>query len=267
MEFGLLGPLSVTERGVDRTPTAPKQRQMLALLLFNANRVVTTVQFVDELWEFAPPPSAVAAVHTYVRQLRRTLPGPRLITRDQGYRVEVRPGELDLAVFRARVADARTTADPAVLARRLRAALDLWRAALLVDVTPGPLLRGAIAAVERDRLATVCLRIDAELHLGGHHDLIGELSGLTHRHPGHEGLAAHLMTALYRSGRQADALTAFHRLGRGLAEESGSPPSPRLHRLYTDILSADPRLEGPVGLGPALSLDLVAQSPLWAAHR
>jgi DNA-binding SARP family transcriptional activator len=265
MEFGLLGVLSVTDQGVDRAPTAPKQRQMLALLLLNANHVVSMTQFVEELWEANPPPSAVAAVHTYVMQMRRALQEAgelgRLITREQGYQLDVRPGELDLDVFKARVEAARDALarnDNESAAERLWAALSMWRAQVLADVTAGPLLRAAIAVIEQDRLDATGLRIGAELRLGRHHELIGELSGLVHQHPAHEDLAAQLMVALYRSGRQVDALDVFHRLREILSEDFGSVPSRRMHRLYTDILAAHPRLEIPSGTRPRLSLDLVA---------
>ncbi|MEU6062844.1 AfsR/SARP family transcriptional regulator [Streptomyces sp. NPDC047097] len=261
--------MTVLDRGTDRAPSAPKQRQMLALLLLNANYVVSMSQFVEELWEYNPPPSAVAAVHTYVMQLRRTLHGKgpgaagttgRLETRDQGYLLHVHPGELDLDLYETQVQAARHTLEDGDLAegaRMMRGALDMWRGQILADVPVGPLLQAALAVIERNRLDAVVRRIHTDLHLGRHHELIGELSALVHQHPGHEALTAQLMLALYRSGRQADAIAIFHRLRRDLREELGATPCPRLQQLNADILVAHPRLESPSGAGSQLSLDLL----------
>jgi len=269
MEFGLLGPLSVIDRGSDKTPTAPKQRQMLAVLLLNANHVVSMEQFVYELWERNPPSSAIAALYTYIMQLRRTMggrpvdddtPSGRLIRRSRGYQLEVLPGELDLDVFEDRVRAARNALarnENESAAQQLRAALGMWRAQLLVDVTTGPVLNAAIAVIERRRLDAIGQRISADLHLGRHHELIGELSALVYHHATNEDLAAQLMLALYRSGRQADALAAFHVLRRALSEDLGAAPTQRMHQLYMDILSAHPRLEMSSGTQTPLSLDLI----------
>lgn len=266
MEFSLLGPLSVIDRGSDRTPTAPKQRQMLAMLLLNANHVVSMEQFIYELWERNPPSSSIAAVYTYIMQLRRTLhrrPGTRpgrLIRRSQGYQLEVRPGELDLDVFEDRVRVARNALarnENESAAQQLHAALGMWRAPVLVDVTAGPVLHAAIAMIERKQLDAIGQRISADLHLGRHHELIGELSALVYHHATNEDFAAQLMIALYRSGRQADALATFHLLRRALSEDLGVVPTQRMHQLYMDILSAHPRLEISSGAQTPLSLDLI----------
>lgn len=267
MEFGVLGPLSVVDGESDRTPTAPKQRQLLALLLMNANRTVSMAQIVEELWECNPPPSATGAVQTYVKQLRRALHGRRigsasrrLVTGKQGYLIRVQPGELDLDVFTERIRAARALlpSDTVTAVHGLGIALDLWRGQALVDVLPGPLLQQAISALEQARLSAIIDRIGGELHLGRHHELIGELSALVCHHPTNERLAAHLMLALYRSGRQADAIAAYHRLRRALRDEFGASPSASLQALNTDILSAHPRLQRSTELGPQLSLDLAS---------
>lgn len=264
MRIQILGPLSVTTGAVEVAPTAPKQRQTLALLLVNANRVVTMSQVVHELWAHDPPASAVEAVHIYVMQLRRSLgvlDAERLVTREHGYQLVVRSGELDLDVFAARVRSARlalTRDELTFAARRFHAALDLWHADVLVDIEPGPILTVAVAGIERRRLDIVSQRIRVELRLGLHHELIGELRGLVHRHPANEELVSHLMLALYRSGRQADALAVFHALRTTLAQEHSVPPSSPLLRLYSDILTADQRLERPSARAARLSLDLAA---------
>jgi DNA-binding SARP family transcriptional activator len=268
MEFGVLGPLFVRECGVDRTPTAPKQRQLLALLLLSANRIVSVARVINELWTFDPPQSAVAAVQTYVMQLRRLLDGQsgrrtaasqRLLTRGHGYLIQVRSGELDLERFAsaARSASALLAAgDNEFVAERLRSSLELWRGPALVDVTVGPVLAPDVAAIERNRLDVVSKRIQAELNLGRHHELIGELSALAHHHPVREDFVEQLMLALYRCGRRADALAAFHRLRRRLRGSPGAAMSPRLHVLYRDILSGHARLDQAVPTRARLSLDL-----------
>ncbi|WP_251054518.1 AfsR/SARP family transcriptional regulator [Streptomyces sp. ISL-66] len=264
--------MCVTENGEDRTPSAPKHRQMLALLLMNANHVVSMAQFVEELWEYSPPPSAVAAVHTYVMQLRRLLQGTgpatatacRLVTRDQGYVLHVQDGELDLHAYERQVRAGRAALDAGNLeagARQIRTAHALWSGQGPVDAPAGPLLRAALAAMERDRLETIVQRVRAELRLGRHHQLLAELCALVHQDPANEQLTGQLMLALYRSGRQADALAAFHRLRRTLREELGTSPGRDIHRLITDILAGHPRLEPPTEGELRLSLDAVDRLP------
>ncbi|WP_074993823.1 AfsR/SARP family transcriptional regulator [Streptomyces prasinopilosus] len=272
MEFRVLGPLSVCDdKNRHRSPTAPKQRQLLSLLALNANRVVSVAQIVEEIWEYRPPSRAVAAVHTYVMQLRRSLDGARrgpggspgrLQTRDQGYVLKLNPGELDLERYEQRVRAARATLEAgeyAEAAEQLRAAEMMWTGPMLVDVPTGPLLRAAIEVVERDRLDAVPQRLGAELRLGRHHEILGELTALVHQYGTHEDLVGHLMLALYRSGRQADALMAYHRLRVRLREELDTKPSARLQRLHTHMLSGHPRLEPPSGARYRQSLNLLAE--------
>lgn len=262
MRIRMLGPLSVTRGAMEVAPTAPKQRQVLALLLLNANRVVTIPDIMWELWPYEPPASAVAAVHSYIMQLRRSLgvyDSTRLATRDNGYEMVVRSGELDFHVFSARVRTAHTalTRDElGTAARQLHAALGLWRADALVDVDAGPILTTAVDKIERRHLDAVSQRIGVDLRLGKHHELVGELSGLVHRYPTDEQLVGHLMLALYRSGRQAGAVRAYQALRATLAEKHGMRPSQRLHQLYVDILSADQRLELASPPTARLALDL-----------
>jgi DNA-binding SARP family transcriptional activator len=263
LRIKILGPLSVIRGTTELAPTAPKQRQVLALLLLNANRIVTMRQLVWELWASNPPATAVGAVHIYVMQLRRSLGAAnssRLTTHERGYRLSVRPGELDLDVFAARVRDAEAALarnDLMLAAREFRSALDLWQADILVDVDAGPVLTAAITRIERSRLDVVSERIGVDLRLGLHQQLIGELSGLVYRHPADEQLTSQLMLALYRSGRQADAVAAFHALRAALAREHGGPPSNKTHQLYIDILSADQGLELAPPFAMRLSLDLM----------
>lgn len=260
MEFRVLGPLSITRRGVDLTPSAPKQRQMMALFLLNPRHVVSMDQFIDELWDGNPSPTAVASVHTYIMQLRRLIcdrpeagrPGlgtvrQRLITDGHAYRLDVRRGELDLDEFEERAQIGRELAarhEHAPAAAHLRAALSIWRRAPAVpDVLTGPLLTLAVRALDITRLELFGQRIWAELHLGRHHELISELSALGYQCPTNEVFLTQLMVALARSGRRADALQAFHRYRSALWEELRVTPPLHLHELYTDILNSHPRLE------------------------
>lgn len=264
MRMRMLGPLSVTKGTTEVAPTAPKQRQVLALLLLNANRVVTMPEIMRELWPEGPPSSAVDAVHSYVMQLRRSLGGydsARLATRERGYEMVVRSGELDFDVFTSRVHTARTalTRDELMTAaQQLHAALALWRAEPLVDVDAGPVLATAVDKIERRHLDAVSQRIGVDLRLGRHHELIGELRGLACRYPTNEQLIGHLMLALYRSGRQAGAVGAFQSLRATLAEEHGVRPSNPLDQLYVDMLASDARLELVSPPAAKQSLDLVA---------
>ena len=254
MRFGVLGPLFVLDDERDITPTAPKQRQLLALLLINANQAVPVGKCVEELWDNQPPTTAVAAVQTYVKDLRQALRS-RLVTNRQGYLLRVEPGELDADVF-AEFARASHRATVPETLRTLRQALRLWRGDALVDVTAGPLLHRSVVEWEGRRLRTIVRRIGIELSAGRHHELIAELSALVRRHPTHEELTVQLMLALYRSGRQADAITVFHRLRQALRDELGTVPSAVTQQLNTDILSASAHLEHSAGAGPGLSLDL-----------
>ncbi len=255
--------MSVVENGDDRTPSAPKHRQMLALLVLNANRVVSMSQFIEELWDYSPPPRAVAAVHTYVMQLRRHIHGDadsadRLVTREQGYLLRVQDGEFDLHAYEREVRAGRASIDAGYLeagVQRIRAAHATWGGQVLVDVPMGPLLRAAVAAIERDRVETIVRLNHAELRLGRHHQLVAELSALVHKDPTNERFAGQLILALYRSGRQTDALAAFHRLRQVLREELGTSPGRAIHQLVTDILVGHPRLEPPSAGDFRLALD------------
>lgn len=264
MKIQILGPLTITRAGVDLTPTAPKQRQLLALLAVNANEHVGTNQILAELWESAPPASAVAAVHTYVMQLRKLLhvreDTDRIGTTEHGYRLHLRTGELDLQRF----SDITTATqlcladrDAGTTRRELRRALGLWRGAMLADVWTGPLLKDAVERMERLRSETVAAAIETELELGQHHDLLGELSGLVRGEPANERIARLLMLALYRSGRQADAIAVFGGLRRALARDHRTPPRRDTERLYTRILAGDPGLEMPAA---RLTIDVVMRA-------
>ncbi|MFY1675623.1 BTAD domain-containing putative transcriptional regulator [Streptomyces sp. WMMC905] len=249
LRVGALGRLEVRAGGEDRTPTAPMARRALAVLLLHANRSVSMSTLVDELWEADPPRLARKTVQTYVYQIRRALEpagvavglARRLRTEPGGYRLVLRPGELDLWEFEHRVAQARVAlseGNPARGVGLLNAGLRLWRGEPFSGVAAGPSVTGRIAQLADTRLAALELRIEAELRLGRHHTLIGELRALTADHPLNERFAAQLMTAAHWSGRRGAALDAFARLRRGLAAELGVEPSQELQDLQRQVLTA-----------------------------
>ncbi|MFF6873351.1 BTAD domain-containing putative transcriptional regulator [Streptomyces sp. NPDC090109] len=285
MEFGVLGPVVMNDGGISHLPSAPKTRQLLALLLLNANTPVPASICIEELWGTRAPRSAVQTLHTYVLHIRRALAGcPSvasaeeakriLVTRHQGYLIDVEPGGLDLHHYERHMGDARAaqaSGDDRALAAALRAALGVWRGPTLVDVPAGPRLEARIAGLEETRLTTFERCVEAELRLGLHHRLLGELRALTADHPTHESLHAQYMLALYRSGRVAQALDVYHTLRERLNDELGLEPSPRLRHLQTAILAANPALSVETARDAALSLDLLAPhgtpEPLEAVRR
>ncbi|GAA3870499.1 hypothetical protein GCM10023084_24430 [Streptomyces lacrimifluminis] len=266
----MLGPLVMANGGKSFVPSAPKQRQLLALLLVDANQSVSVDACIEELWENRPPFSARSTLQTYVLHLRRAFSQiPEvgrlaeakkiLQTGDRGYRLVVCDGALDLHTFERLVERARTAlaaGDDRKGAALLADALAVWRGPALADVQVGPLLQAHVVGLAEYRLHILEQRIEADLRLGRHHELVRELSALTAQRPTHENLHAQLMLALYRSGRPAQALEAFHRLRHVLSGELGLEPSPRMHRFHQAVLTGDSALETPVSAASPLTLDL-----------
>ena len=242
MEFRLLGPLEVAEHDRLLALGGRKQRSLLAVLLLHANDVVPTERLIDELWGEAPPSTVAKSIQVYVSRLRKQLGEGRLITRAPGYLLRVDPSELDVARFERLVAEARG-ADPERAGERLRAALGLWRGPALADLSYEPFAQSPIARLGELRLAALEQRIEAELATGRHAELAGELEALVAEHPLRERLRGHLMLALYRSGRQAEALDSFRQARESLVEELGIEPDPTLQRLHASILRQDPSLD------------------------
>ena len=244
MEFRLLGPLEVAEHDRLLALGGVKQRSVLAILLLHANEVVSADRLIDELWGQTPPATAGKSVQVYVSRLRKELGEGRLATRAPGYILRVDPSELDLARFQQLVGEARR-ADATSAARKLRQALALWRGAALADLAYEPFVQAEIARLEELRWAAQEQRIDADLADGRHEELIGELEALIAEHPLRERLRGQLMLALYRSGRQAEALDAYRAARRELSEELGLEPSEELKRLEEAVLQQDPALDPP----------------------
>jgi DNA-binding SARP family transcriptional activator len=244
MHFRLLGPLEVAEQDREAVLGGVKQRSLLALLLLHANEIVATDRVIAELWGETPPATVAKSIQSYVMRLRRELGPERLSTRPPGYVLNVAPDELDLAVFERLRGEARRS-EPVRAAQKLRDALALWRGPPLADLAYEPFAQTEIARLEELRLATLEERIDADLAAGRHGDLVGELEALIAAHPMRERLRALLMLALYRSGRQAEALHAYRAARRELADELGLEPGEELRRLEQAILQQDPELEAP----------------------
>ena len=255
MEFRILGPTEADDGGNPLPLGGPKQRALLAILLLHANEVVSADRLVDELWSGEPPESGVAALQVRISQLRKALgpAGERLRTQPPGYVLRVEPAELDLNRFEQLLESAEGAA-PAPAAATLREALGLWRGAPLADCAYEPFAQAAIGRLEDLRLLALEKRIDADLSLGRHGELVGELEAIVREHPLRERPRAQLMLALYRSGRQADALDAFRGARRALVDELGIEPSPALQELERAILRQDPSLDLELEMAPERSI-------------
>ncbi len=248
MEFRILGPLEVEEEGQVLKLGGAKQRALLALLLLHANEAVPRNRLIDEIWGEEPPETVSTAVQVHVSQLRKTLGHDVIVTQPPGYLIRVADGELDLKRFEQSVASARA-APPAEAAGLLRDALALWRGAPLAELD-APFARDERARLEEQRLAALEQRIDADLELGRHAQLVAELERLVREHPLRERLRGQLMLALYRCGRQAEALDAYQSGRRLLDEELGLEPGEELRRLERAILAQDESLGVPAPAAP-----------------
>jgi DNA-binding SARP family transcriptional activator len=255
LEFRILGPLEVQRDGRPIRLGAAKQRALLAILLLNANRAVSRDRLIDGLWGEQPPPTASTALRVYVSELRKALTSEGDATQpissaEPGYRIDVRPDQLDLARFERLTEDAgRALAqeDPTSAAEKLHEALELWRGPALDDFTYEPFAQSAIARLEELRVVALERRVEADLTLGRHVELVPELEGLVTEHPLRERLREQLALALYRSGRQGDALAAYQSARRTLADELGIEPSQSLQQLEQAILRQDPSLDPRAG--------------------
>ena len=243
MYFRLLGPLEVvSDRDLPLALGGVKQRSLLAVLLLQANQLVSTDHLIDQLWGASPPATAAKSIQVYVSRLRKALGDGRFATHPPGYVLRVEPSELDLARFEQLAGEASRAA-PERAAGKLREALALWRGSALADLAYEPFAQVEVARLEEMRLAVLEQRIEADLALGRHAELVGELEALVTRHPLRERLRRQLMLALYRSARQAEALDAYRAARRELSEELGLEPSEELRRLEQAILRQDPSLE------------------------
>jgi len=257
LRFRLLGPLEAERGGITLELGPRKQRAVLALLLLEANRVVPTERLIDELWGDAPPETARSALQVYVAGLRKALgeDGASLRTQAPGYVLELEPGSLDLDAFAALRAEARGASEPARAADALHEALELWRGAPLAELDGAPFGAAARAQLEEQRLGALEDRIDADLALGRHADLIHELDALVGEHPYREHFRAQQMLALYRSGRQADALAAYRSARETFVDGLGIEPGADLKALERRVLDQDPALAAPAPPPTAVEAD------------
>ena len=227
MEFRILGPLEVVQDGRQLTPVRPKQRVVLALLLLHANEVVATDELLDALWGEAPPETAPTALRGHVSALRKLLGSDTIETRPPGYVLRLRPDQLDLARFEELADEARGEVDPARKAELLRSALALFRGEPLSDFRYDAFAGTKAARISERRLAALEERFEAELALGSHVDVIPELESLVSANPQRERLRGQLMLALYRAGRQGEALHVYQEGRQELSEQLGLDPGPR----------------------------------------
>ena len=247
LEFRLLGPLEVLADGSPVALGGPKQRATLAILLLNANRVVSVERLADDLYAGDPPVTAVTQVQRQISDLRKTLGADaRIETRSPGYVIRVGDAGLDLHGFERLAADGRHALDRGnadAAAELLRDALALWRGTALADLVSEPFAEVPTARLEEIRLAALEQRIDAELALGRNAQLVGELQQLVVEHPLRERFRAQLMLALYRAGRQTEALDVYRTMREVLVDELGIEPSPALRELERAILAHDSELD------------------------
>jgi DNA-binding SARP family transcriptional activator/tetratricopeptide (TPR) repeat protein len=275
VEFRILGPLEVIHDGRAVPVGGSRERAVLALLLASANRVVSAERLADDLWCGRPPERAAHSLQVFVSRLRKALREAGgdgiVVTRPPGYVAEIPPERLDAGRFETLVAAGRLQAGkgtPEQASATLREALALWRGPALAEVADAPVARAEAARLEDARLAATEERIDADLACGRHGELTAELDVLTRQHPLRERLWGQRMVALYRSGRQVEALRAFQDLRRFLADQVGLEPSPALASLETAILRQasyidwQPPVPEPLSLGDGVK----AASPVFAAR-
>ncbi|ONI76399.1 hypothetical protein ALI144C_37810 [Actinosynnema sp. ALI-1.44] len=257
MEISVLGAFRLAEAGRSYLPTAPKERQLIALLLMNAGTAVSVSTCLAELWPERAPRTARTTLHTYVMHSRNALASVPSIgssanahmvleTRDPGYVFHIEPGRLDAAEFHRHVSLGRVALaerDDETAVRHLRAGLSLWQGTALCDVVAGPVLATWVARLAEVRLAAQEWCLAAELRLGHHHDLLSEMTALVRHHPVNETLHAQYMLALYRSGRQVEALETYRTVVRRLRADLGVAPTAELSEMHQAILRGDPALD------------------------
>jgi DNA-binding SARP family transcriptional activator/streptogramin lyase len=253
MEFRILGPLEVVDEGHPVPLPRGKQRALLAYLVLHPNELVSTDRLIDALWGERPPPTAAKILQNAVSQLRRVLGEDRLVTQQPGYRFRLEPGELDLHRFEQLAQEGRLKHDAQVL----RDALAIWRGEPLSNLRDESFAQHAARQLEEARLSVLEDRIEADLAAGRDAVLVPELEQLIAREPLRERPYGQLMLALYRDGRQAEALETYQRARKMLSQEVGLEPGPRLQELERRMLNQDPALAParPSGALPSLRRD------------
>jgi WD40 repeat protein/DNA-binding SARP family transcriptional activator len=247
LEIRILGRVDALVDGQALPLGGSKQRAVLAMLALRANRTVAAEELIDGLWGDRPPQSAAKMVQLYVHRLRKAFgkdwSEARIVTRGRGYELQLPDDGVDAARFERLVERARHEAEQGVVDGSARGALELWRGAPLADVASEPFAGAEIRRLEELHLRAVELEIDAELAAGHHDDVIGRLEALIAEHPAHERFHAQRMLALYRAGRQSEAVEGYRAAHRALGEAIGVEPGPELRRLQEQILAHDPALD------------------------
>jgi predicted ATPase/DNA-binding SARP family transcriptional activator len=256
MDFRILGPLEALDEGRVVALGGSKQRALLALLLLHANETLTTDRLIDELWGERPPATAAKAVQVHISRLRKALAAGAangsdglVVTREHGYELRLDPESLDAYRFERLLAEGRGQLEaghPEHAASTLEEALSLWRGRPLDGLAFEPFAQREVARFEDLHIAALEQLVEAKLALGRHAEVVAQLETLIAEHPYREGLRAQLMLALYRSGRQAEALQAYQDARRALVEELGIEPGERLRELERSVLGQDPALATPV---------------------
>jgi DNA-binding SARP family transcriptional activator len=244
LTFSILGPIEVRDGGREVALPRRQQRALLALLLLDANRVVLADVLKDRLWAEEPPPSATAMLHNRISELRKLLGSDVIETRPAGYVLRVEPAQVDLLRFEELVQRARSE-PPAERAQSLRDALGLWRGDPLADLTYEPCAPDAIAYLANRRLDVLEQRFEADLDLGRHAEVVGELESLVAQHGERENLVGQLMRALSQGGRQSEAIRVYHDCRQLLDEQLGVPPGPSLQQRYREVIRHDPNVAPP----------------------
>ena len=264
MEFRILGPLEVLDGDRPVAIAGSKRRAVLALLLLHANEVVRTERLIDELWGEQPPRNASGALHNHVSRLRKALGPEVLARREWGYVLRADEDSIDLRRFERLLAEAEPL--PArERSERLAAALRLWRGPALADLAAEPGLETEIARLDELRLTTLERRVDADLEAGRNAELVGEIEALIAANPLREHLRWQLILALYRAGRQAEALEVYRETRRVLTEELGLEPSPELRELEKAILRQDPAIAARANVASIAAIELPRHSTRRAA--
>src|ERR671911_2344354 len=269
VEIRVLGRVDAIVDGQSLPVKGGKQRAVLAMLALRANRTVAADDLIDGLWGDRPPQSAAKMVQLYVHRLRKAFgkdwSEARIVTRGSGYELQLPDDGVDAARFERLVERARAEAERGIADGSAQGALELWRGAPLADVAEEPFAGPEIRRLEELHLRALELTIDAELAAGRHGEVIGSLEALLAEHPLHERFHAQRMLALYRAGRQSEALEAYRRARHTLTEEIGIEPGAELRRLQEQVLAQDPALAAPAP-PQELPRQLEGGSPLLAGR-
>jgi DNA-binding SARP family transcriptional activator len=242
LSFRLLGSFEVARGGRPVELGGQKQRAVLAILALDAGRVVSTDRLVDLLWGEQPPKTAVTSLQNFISQLRKTVGADVVVTRPPGYMLNVAPAQVDLNQFERLVREARSL-EAEASAEKLRQAFELWRGPPLSEFTFESFAESEIARIEELRLTAIEERVQIDLDSGRAAEVVAELEGIVREHPLRERPRGQLMLALYRSGRQAEALQAYQDARRTLVEELGIEPTPALQQLHASILRQESALQ------------------------